>query len=239
MSICIMSSSIWKKHGYLELTSFTITLHAYDEYHYQPSRIYQNFPIKIKGIIFLIDIKFMYFPLDYDILLGCSYMYSMKAISYFVFQTMKLICKDKLSPLIHFNTTNWILLPIWIIFFPLSQSLQHSQHRCTFPSTFSRNLTLDTLSRVNLYLHHIFFKWSHHHKEFLFPFWNQNWPSTLVMCYFTRYGIAWISNNVISHLCYFLIENYYRYKNLFAFIWSKTQPFHTLTYVTILSDQPP
>ena len=87
-STCIMSTLVKWRLGSPELTPSTITLRAYDGFLSQPEGLYQNVPIELEGKMVLIDIKVVDAPLDYNILLGRSYMYAMKAVSSLVFRTM-------------------------------------------------------------------------------------------------------------------------------------------------------
>jgi hypothetical protein len=87
-STCIMSKTIWKKLGSLELVPSAITLRAYDGRPSSSEGLYQNVPIELRGKTILIDIKIIDALLDYNILFGRSYMYSMKAVASSVFLTM-------------------------------------------------------------------------------------------------------------------------------------------------------
>jgi hypothetical protein len=66
----------------------TITFHTYDGLPLEPLGIHQNVPIEFKNKTILIDINVVDFPLYYNILLGHSYIYSMKAIASLIFHTM-------------------------------------------------------------------------------------------------------------------------------------------------------
>jgi hypothetical protein len=85
---CIMSKTVWQKLGSSELIPSTITLRAYDGQRSSPEGLFQNVPIELRGKIILIDIEVIDALLDYNILFGRSYMYSMKVVASFVFLTM-------------------------------------------------------------------------------------------------------------------------------------------------------
>jgi hypothetical protein len=87
-STCIMSKMVWKKLGSLELIPSTITLRAYDVRPSSPKGLFQNFPVKLRGKIILIDIEVIDAPLDYNIMFSRSYMYAMKVVASSVFRTM-------------------------------------------------------------------------------------------------------------------------------------------------------
>jgi len=80
-----MSSFIWKKLGSLELTLSTISLKAYDGRPSKPQGLYQNVPIELGKNKVHINIEVIDAPLDYNILLGRSFMYVMKAVTSCVF----------------------------------------------------------------------------------------------------------------------------------------------------------
>jgi hypothetical protein len=98
-----MSKYVWQKLGSPELIPFAITLRAYDGRPSSLEGIFQNVPIEIRGKTILIDIEVINTPLDYNILFGRSYMYAMKAVASFMFQTMmfphnrKIITIDQVS----------------------------------------------------------------------------------------------------------------------------------------------
>jgi hypothetical protein len=83
-----MSKNVWKKLGSLKLIPPTITLRAYDGRPSSPEGLFQNVPVELGGKTILIDIEFIDAPLDYNILFGCSYMYTMKVVASSVFHTM-------------------------------------------------------------------------------------------------------------------------------------------------------
>jgi hypothetical protein len=87
-STFIMSKSVWQKLGSPELLPSAITLRAYDRRSASPEGIFQNVPIELGGKTVLIDIEVIEAPLEYNILLGCTYMYAMKAVASSIFRTI-------------------------------------------------------------------------------------------------------------------------------------------------------
>jgi hypothetical protein len=87
-STCIMSKSVWQKLGFPELLPSAITLRAYDGRSASPEGIFQNVPIELGGKTVLIDIEVIEAPLEYNILLGRTYMYAMKAVASSIFRTI-------------------------------------------------------------------------------------------------------------------------------------------------------
>jgi hypothetical protein len=102
-STCIMSKSVWQKLGSPELLPSAITLQAYDGRSASPEGIFQNVPIEIRGKTVLIDIEVIEAQLEYNILLGRTYMYAMKAVASSIFRTImfphngKIVTIDQLT----------------------------------------------------------------------------------------------------------------------------------------------
>ena len=84
-STCIMSKNIWHKLWFPKLKPSNITLRAYDGRPLATVGLYQNVPVCLVGKMALRDIEVLDAQLDYNILLGQSYMYAMSAITSFVF----------------------------------------------------------------------------------------------------------------------------------------------------------
>jgi hypothetical protein len=87
-STCIMSKIVWQKLGSPELLPSAITLRAYDGRSSSPEGLFQNVPVELGGKTILIDIEVIDAPLEYNILLGRTYMYAMKAVASSVFRTI-------------------------------------------------------------------------------------------------------------------------------------------------------
>jgi hypothetical protein len=102
-STCIMSKSVWQKLGSPELLPSAITLRAYDGRSASPEGIFQNVPIELGGKTVLIDIEVIEAQLEYNILLGRTYMYAMKAVASSIFRTImfphngKIVTIDQLT----------------------------------------------------------------------------------------------------------------------------------------------
>jgi hypothetical protein len=87
-STCIMSKTVWQKLGSPELLPSAITLRAYDGRPSSLEGLFQNVPVELGGKTILIDIEVIDAPLDYNILLGRTYMDAMKAVESSVFRTI-------------------------------------------------------------------------------------------------------------------------------------------------------
>jgi hypothetical protein len=95
-STCIMSKTVWHKHGSPDLVPSSITLRAYDGRTSSPEGLFQNVPVELVGKTILIDIEFIETSLDYNILFRRSYMYAMKVVTSSMFQTMMFPHNEKI-----------------------------------------------------------------------------------------------------------------------------------------------
>ena len=87
-SMCIMSTFVWKKLGSPILQPSSTTLWAYDRHPTKSQGIIPHVPITLAGKIVLIDIEVVNAQLNYNLLLGRSYMYAMRAVTSTVFHLM-------------------------------------------------------------------------------------------------------------------------------------------------------
>ena len=76
-STFIMSTFVCKKLGSPTLQPSIAALRAYDDCSAQPQGILTNVPVELSRKIVLIDIEVVNAQLDYNLLLGRSYMYTM------------------------------------------------------------------------------------------------------------------------------------------------------------------
>jgi hypothetical protein len=114
-----VSKLVWKKLDSLELVPSAITLRDYDGRPSSPEGIFQNVPVELGGKIILIDIEVIDAPLDYNILFGRSYMYSMKVVSSSMFHMMIFPIMEKSSSSTNLHITSIIMPPTLITFSPL------------------------------------------------------------------------------------------------------------------------
>ena len=91
-----MSTLVWQKLGSPILQPSSTTLWAYDDYPTKAQGILPHVPITLAGKTVLIDIEVVNAQLDYNLLLGRSYMYAMRAIASTVFHLMMLPHKGKI-----------------------------------------------------------------------------------------------------------------------------------------------
>jgi hypothetical protein len=79
-SASILSSIAWKDLGYPHLVLVTQTLFAFNRRTSHPLGILPQFPITLVGKTVFIDVMVVQDPLDFDLLLGRNYVYSIKVI---------------------------------------------------------------------------------------------------------------------------------------------------------------
>ena len=84
----MMSNFVWKKLGSLTLQPSTIALRTYDGLSTKAQGILPDVPISIAGKMTLINIEAINSQLDYNLLLGCSYMYAMRVVASTVFRLL-------------------------------------------------------------------------------------------------------------------------------------------------------
>jgi len=76
-----ISITVWKQLGSPDLSPSTITLRARDGHPSQPLGLYCNCLVTVAGKIICIDVEVIDAPLYYNILLGCSYTYTMSVFA--------------------------------------------------------------------------------------------------------------------------------------------------------------
>jgi hypothetical protein len=85
MSISILSFIAWQALGYPQLVSVTQNLLTFNRRTSQPLGTLPRFPVTLGGKIVFIDIMVVQDPLDFDLLIGRDYVYSIKAIMSTIF----------------------------------------------------------------------------------------------------------------------------------------------------------
>jgi hypothetical protein len=87
-SSCIMSSSTWKQLGSPTLIPLMNELRAFDGQIYSPLGILPNIPIELGGKMVFINVAVMDGLVDYNILLGCDFIYAMSSVVSSLFRVM-------------------------------------------------------------------------------------------------------------------------------------------------------
>ena len=102
-STCIMSINCWKAIGSPPLAESPHTLKAFDGRVFNPLGILKSLPISLKGKTVEVEMEVIDAPLDFNILLGRSWIYKMSAVVSSLFRVIKfpfqgtIITVDQLS----------------------------------------------------------------------------------------------------------------------------------------------
>jgi hypothetical protein len=84
-STCVMSLSCWKAIGQPTLSPSPTLFTAFDGHSFQPHGIIPSFPVQLGGKTVCIEVEVVDAPLNYNLLLGRSWNYSMQAVVATVF----------------------------------------------------------------------------------------------------------------------------------------------------------
>jgi hypothetical protein len=100
---CVMSLACWKAVGQPILSSSPTLLTAFDDRLFRPHGIIPSFPIQLGGKTVCVEVEVVNAPLDYKLLLGRSWTYSMQAVVATVFRVLlfphegRIVTIDQLS----------------------------------------------------------------------------------------------------------------------------------------------
>ena len=81
----VMSLSCWKGLGSLELLKSATMLTDFDGRYFRPHGIIPSLKVHLEGKTIAIEVEVVDAPLDYNLLLGRNWMYSMQSVASFVF----------------------------------------------------------------------------------------------------------------------------------------------------------
>ena len=84
----VMSLSCWKGLGSPELSKSATMLTAFDGRYFRPHGILPSLKVHLGGKTIAIEVEVVDAPLDYNLLLGRNYMYSMQAIASSLFRVV-------------------------------------------------------------------------------------------------------------------------------------------------------
>jgi hypothetical protein len=87
-STCIMSISCWKALGSPKLNTSATLLKSFDGHMFQPHGIITTLPIELGGKTVFVDVEVVDAPLEYNLLLGCTWFYEMTAVVSSVFRVL-------------------------------------------------------------------------------------------------------------------------------------------------------
>ena len=78
---CIMSFTCWQALGSPTLAALQTVLKAFDGHVFSPHGILTTFPIELGGKTVTVEVEVVNAPLDYNLLLGRSWFYPMRAVA--------------------------------------------------------------------------------------------------------------------------------------------------------------
>ena len=84
----VMSLSCWKGLGSPELSQSATMLTTFDGRSFRPHKILPSLEVQLGGKTVAIKVEVFYAPLDYNILLGRNWMYSMQVIASSLFRVV-------------------------------------------------------------------------------------------------------------------------------------------------------
>jgi hypothetical protein len=102
-SMCVMSLACWKAIGQPELSPSPTLLTVFDGRSLRPHGIIPSFPVQLGGKIVCVEVEVVDAPIDYNLLLGCSWTYSMQAVVATIFHVLlfphegRIVTIDQLS----------------------------------------------------------------------------------------------------------------------------------------------
>jgi hypothetical protein len=106
-STCVMSFSCWKAIGSPPLTESQNTLRAFNGSGFKPYGVLSSFPVTLEGKTVQVEVEVFDTPLDYNLLLGCSWVDSMRAVMSTLFRVLRFPHQGKVvtvDQLAFFNT---------------------------------------------------------------------------------------------------------------------------------------
>ena len=84
----VMSLSCWKGLGFPKLSQSATMLIAFDGRSFRPHGIIPSLEVQLRGKTIAIKVEVVDAPLEYNLLLGRNWMYSMQAVSSSIFQVI-------------------------------------------------------------------------------------------------------------------------------------------------------
>jgi hypothetical protein len=88
-SMCVMSFSCWKSIGSPPLNESQNTLKAFNGSGFKPYGVLPSFPVTLEGKTIQVKVEVFYAPLDYNLLLGRSWIDSMRTVVSTLFHVVR------------------------------------------------------------------------------------------------------------------------------------------------------
>jgi hypothetical protein len=95
-STCVISLASWKAIGQPELSLSPTLLTAFDGHSFRPHGIIPSFPVQLGGKTVCVEVEVVDAPIDYNLLLGRSWTYEMKAVVATVFRVLLFPHEDRI-----------------------------------------------------------------------------------------------------------------------------------------------
>jgi len=92
----VMATTCWLSMGSPKLAVPSNSLKYFDGHTFIPKGYLATFPITLEGKNVMVNIEVFDHPLNYNLLLGCTWTYSMKSIVFLVFDSSIFLTKEKL-----------------------------------------------------------------------------------------------------------------------------------------------
>jgi hypothetical protein len=83
-STCVMSLNCWKAIGSPSINQSPNTLKSFDGRGFKPFGVLNALPIELEGKTIIVEVEVVDAPLDYNILLGRSWIYAMSVHSFYL-----------------------------------------------------------------------------------------------------------------------------------------------------------
>jgi hypothetical protein len=109
-STCVMSFACWKAIGSPPLNESQNTLKAFNGSGFKPYGVLPSLPITLEGKTVQVEVEVFDAPLDYNLLLGRSWIDSMRAVVSTLFHVVRFLIKERLLPLTNLPSSIPILV---------------------------------------------------------------------------------------------------------------------------------
>jgi hypothetical protein len=102
-STCVMSLACWKAIGQPELSPSPTLLTAFDGHSFRSHGIIPSFPVQLGGKTVCVEVEVVDAPIDYNLMLGCSWTYAMQVVVATIFRVLlfphegRIVTIDQLS----------------------------------------------------------------------------------------------------------------------------------------------
>jgi hypothetical protein len=120
-STCVMSLACWKAIDSPPLNESQNTLKAFNGSGFKPYNVLPSFPVTLEGKTVQVEVEVFYAPLDYNLLLGHSWIDSMRVVVSTLFRVVrfphqgKVVMVDQLAFFNSDTRTGNVRIMLWIL----------------------------------------------------------------------------------------------------------------------------